>query len=83
MVRTMATRGIRSMVSDFFLSVVMLETLTRKQQNILRHKHDQIDAHFTFTCNLLRFNVSTCFGHYSSILRRYYTDAELVTIPTS
>jgi hypothetical protein len=34
--------------------------------------------HFHYT--LLMFNVSTCFGHYLPILRRHYTDAELVTI---
>jgi hypothetical protein len=29
------------------------------------------------------FNVSTCFGHYLPILRRHYTDAELVVIVCS
>jgi hypothetical protein len=29
------------------------------------------------------FNVSTCFWHYLPILRRYYTDAELVAIVCS
>jgi hypothetical protein len=29
----------------------------------LRNKHNQLDAHFTFTFTLFRFKVSTCFGH--------------------
>jgi hypothetical protein len=40
----------------------------------------KLDTHFTFTYTLLRFSVSTCFGHYLPIIRRQYTDTDLVTI---
>jgi hypothetical protein len=57
----------------------LTQTLTGK----LRNKHNQLDTHFTFTYTLLRFKVSTCFGHYLSIIRRHYTNATLVTIVCS
>jgi hypothetical protein len=50
---------------------------------LLRNKHNQLDTHFTFTFTLLRFKVSTCFGHYLPIFRRHYTYAGLVTIVCS
>jgi hypothetical protein len=48
--------------------------------NKLRNKHNQLDTHFTLTITLLRFKVSTCFGHYLPIIRRHYTNAALVTV---
>jgi hypothetical protein len=39
--------------------------------------------HFTFTVTLLRFKVSTCFGHYLPIIRRHYMNAALVTVVCS
>jgi hypothetical protein len=46
----------------------------------LRNKHNQLDTLFTFTCTLLRFKVSTCFGQFLPIFRRHYTNAGLVII---
>jgi hypothetical protein len=57
--------------------------LAGEKLKYLSNKHNQLHAHFTFTYTSLIFNVSTCFGHYLPILRRHYTDAELVTIVCS
>jgi hypothetical protein len=50
----------------------------RPQCNYVITQPTWCTLHFHYT--LLMFNVSTCFGHYLPIFRRYYTNAELVTI---
>jgi hypothetical protein len=49
----------------------------------LCNKPNQPDTHFTFTSTLLVYNVWTCFGHYLPIIRRHYTNVDLVIVVCS
>jgi hypothetical protein len=77
------TKIMGTLREDLCALMTMPRSVLVKMRNVsdkLRNQHNQLDTDFTFTYALLRFKVSTCFGHYLPIFRRHYTNANLVTI---